>query len=179
MAEIVAVADFAPAVREPEDIAASPRRKAHPGPVARDKWVSASVTENIEDMIAAAYDEADRRGGDASVRRSDPRGPEVPVGGRASRIKGPLPAGPRTPLTRRLSTPVSRVRCDVVTVPHCHEVTSWRCRSDTPRRCGCVALKLRHAVAEWRCHVETSCQCGSATVWRLDAVTRSGTRRAR
>ena len=62
MAEIVAVADFAPAVREPEDIAAPPaRRKAHPGPVARDKWVSASVTESIKDMIAAAYDEADRR----------------------------------------------------------------------------------------------------------------------
>ena len=62
MAEIVAVADFTPAVREPEDIAAPPaRRKAHPGPVARDKWVSASITGSIEDMIAAAYDEADRR----------------------------------------------------------------------------------------------------------------------
>ncbi|HXZ77103.1 MAG TPA: ISKra4 family transposase [Streptosporangiaceae bacterium] len=62
MAEIVAVADFTPAPREPEDIAAPPaRRKAHPGPVARDKWVSASVTESIEDMIASAFDEADRR----------------------------------------------------------------------------------------------------------------------
>jgi hypothetical protein len=62
MAEIVAVADFTPAVREPEDIAAPPaRRKAHPGPKARDKWVSASVTESIEDMIGAAFDEADRR----------------------------------------------------------------------------------------------------------------------
>jgi hypothetical protein len=62
MAEIVAVADFTPAVREPEDIAAPlARRKAHPGPKARDKWVSASVTESIEDMIAAAFDEADRR----------------------------------------------------------------------------------------------------------------------
>ena len=62
MAEIVAVADFTPAVREPEDIAAPPaRRKAHPGPAARDKWVSASITESIEDMIGAAYDEADRR----------------------------------------------------------------------------------------------------------------------
>ena len=62
MAEIVAVADFTPAVREPEDIAAPPaRRRAHPGPKARDKWVSASITESIEDMIAAAYDEADRR----------------------------------------------------------------------------------------------------------------------
>src|SRR6266568_439365 len=50
MAEIVAVADFTPAVREPEDIAAPPaRRKAHPGPKARDKWVSASVTESIEE----------------------------------------------------------------------------------------------------------------------------------
>ena len=62
MAEIVAVADFTPAAREPEDIAAPPaRRTAHPGPKARDKWVSASVTESIEDMIASAFDEADRR----------------------------------------------------------------------------------------------------------------------
>ena len=62
MAEIVAVADFTPAVREPEDIAAPPaRRQAHPGPKARDKWVSASITESIEDTIAAAFDEADRR----------------------------------------------------------------------------------------------------------------------
>jgi len=62
MAEIVAVADFTPAVRQPEDIAAPPaRRRAHPGPKARDKWVSASVTESIEDMIASAFDEADRR----------------------------------------------------------------------------------------------------------------------
>ncbi len=36
MAEIVAVADFTPAVREPEDIAAPPaRRQAHPGPKAQ------------------------------------------------------------------------------------------------------------------------------------------------
>jgi len=62
MAEIVAVADFTPAVREPEDIAAPPaRRKAHPGPEARDKWVSAPVTESIEDMIGSASGEADRR----------------------------------------------------------------------------------------------------------------------
>jgi hypothetical protein len=62
MAEIVAVADFTPAVREPEDIAApAARRKAHPGPVARDKWVSASVTGEIPAMIGRAFDEADRR----------------------------------------------------------------------------------------------------------------------
>ena len=54
MAEIVAVADFTPAVREPEDIAAPPaRRKERPGPAARDKWVAASVTESIEDMIGS------------------------------------------------------------------------------------------------------------------------------
>jgi hypothetical protein len=62
MAEIVAVADFTPAVREPEDIAAPPaRRKARPGPKARDKWVSASITSDIPAMIGAAFDEADRR----------------------------------------------------------------------------------------------------------------------
>ena len=45
MAEIVAVADFTPAPREPGDIAApAARRKAHPGPEARGKWVSASIT---------------------------------------------------------------------------------------------------------------------------------------
>jgi hypothetical protein len=70
MAEIVAVADFTPAVREPGDIAAPPaRRTAHPGPEARDKWVSASVTESIEDMIAAALDEADRRDPDRIRQR--------------------------------------------------------------------------------------------------------------
>lgn len=62
MAEIVAVADFTPAVRAPEDIAApAARKKANPGPEARDKWVSASVTESIEDKIADAFDDADRR----------------------------------------------------------------------------------------------------------------------
>ena len=62
MAEVVAVADFTPAVREPEDIAAPPaRRKAHPGPQARDKWVSASITGDIPAMIGKAFDEADRR----------------------------------------------------------------------------------------------------------------------
>ncbi len=62
MAEIIAVADFTPAVREPGDIAApAARRKERPGPRARDKWVAASVTESIEDMIGVAFNEADRR----------------------------------------------------------------------------------------------------------------------
>jgi hypothetical protein len=62
MAEIVAVADFTPAVRDPEDIAAPPaRRRERPGPRARDKWVAASITESIQDMIGVAFNEADRR----------------------------------------------------------------------------------------------------------------------
>ena len=62
MAEVIAVADFTPAVREPEDIAAPPaRRKAHPGPRARDKWVAASITDDIPAMIGKAYDHADLR----------------------------------------------------------------------------------------------------------------------
>lgn len=62
MAEIVAVADFTPAVREPEDIAAPPaRRKERPGPAARDKWVAGSITESIDSMIGVAFNEADRR----------------------------------------------------------------------------------------------------------------------
>ena len=62
LAEVVAVADFTPAVREPGDIAAPPaRRREHPGPQARDKWVGASVTDSIEEMIGLAYDHADQR----------------------------------------------------------------------------------------------------------------------
>src|SRR3974377_1437435 len=37
------------------------RRRAPPGPKAREKWVWAAVPESIEDMIASAFDEADRR----------------------------------------------------------------------------------------------------------------------
>jgi hypothetical protein len=70
MAEIVAVADFTPAVREPGDIAAPPaRRKEHPGPLARDKWVSASITSDIPAMIGAAFEEADRRDPDRVRQR--------------------------------------------------------------------------------------------------------------
>ena len=62
MAGIVAVADFTPAVREPEDIAApQARRKERPGPHARGKWVAASITGTIDSMIGVAFNEADRR----------------------------------------------------------------------------------------------------------------------
>ena len=71
MAEIVAVADFTPAaVRDPGDIAAPPaRRREHPGPAARDKWVAASVAESIEDMIGMAFNEGDRRDPDGVRQR--------------------------------------------------------------------------------------------------------------
>jgi hypothetical protein len=66
------------------------------------------------------------------------------------------------------------LRCNTATVPLRHEatlplrhlVTVWRCRGDTPRHSGCVALKLRRAVAQWRCRTETPSQRGSATMWR-------------
>ena len=62
MAEVVAVADFTPAVRVPQDIAApQARRKEQPGPQARDKWVFASITGSIEALIGLAYDQADHR----------------------------------------------------------------------------------------------------------------------
>ena len=62
MAEIVAVTTFTPAVRTPEDIAAPAARRAeHPGPTARDTWVSASITDDIPAVIGRAFDEADWR----------------------------------------------------------------------------------------------------------------------
>jgi hypothetical protein len=52
LAEVVAVADFTPAVRVPQDIAAlQAHRKEHPGPHTRDKWIFASITGSIEAMI--------------------------------------------------------------------------------------------------------------------------------
>jgi len=62
MAEIVAVTTFTPAARQPEDIAApAARRKEHPGPAARDTWVSASIIDDIPAVISRAFDEADWR----------------------------------------------------------------------------------------------------------------------
>jgi len=62
MAGIVAVADFTPAVREPEDIAAPPaRRQGDAGPAARGNWVAAGVTDDIPAMTGKAFGEAGRR----------------------------------------------------------------------------------------------------------------------
>src|ERR1019366_6710125 len=73
MAEIVAVATVPPAVRDPGDIAAPPaRRKEHPGPVARDKWVAASITDSIPGMIEAAFSKADPRDSYRTRQRTFP-----------------------------------------------------------------------------------------------------------
>jgi hypothetical protein len=77
MAELACVYDAAPVPRTPEDIIATPaqKRKKKPQaagrkgmgkgkrrePQARGKWLTASVTDDIPAVIAAAFDEAERR----------------------------------------------------------------------------------------------------------------------
>ena len=76
MAELACVYDAVPVPRAPEDIismpaqkrkkkkdqAMKPNRKGKPRePQARGKWLTASVTDDIPAVIAAAFDEAERR----------------------------------------------------------------------------------------------------------------------
>ncbi|MCA1682323.1 MAG: ISKra4 family transposase, partial [Actinobacteria bacterium] len=63
MAELAGVYDATPAPRAPGDVISRPGhpRTATPGPHARGKWLTASVTEDIPAVIAAAFDEAERR----------------------------------------------------------------------------------------------------------------------
>ena len=77
MAEVAGVYDAAPAPRTPEEIISTPaqkrkkKKKAQAGkrkqkgrprePQARNKWLTASVTDDIPAVIAAAFDEAERR----------------------------------------------------------------------------------------------------------------------
>jgi hypothetical protein len=76
MAELACVYDAAPVPRTPEEIistpaqkrrknkaqASKPKRKEKPRePQARGKWLTASVTDDIPAVIAAAFDEAERR----------------------------------------------------------------------------------------------------------------------
>jgi hypothetical protein len=68
MAEIVTVYDLDPQTRTIEDIipttaATSPRGKParRPGPVVTGKWLHANVTDDIPAVIAAMFDEAERR----------------------------------------------------------------------------------------------------------------------
>ena len=77
MAELACVYDAAPVPRAPEDIISTPaqkrreKRKAQPGrpkgtgkprePQAKGKWLTASVTDDIPAVIAAAFGEGERR----------------------------------------------------------------------------------------------------------------------
>ena len=76
MAELACVYDTSPVPRTPEDVistpaqkrrkkkaqAAKPKGKGKPRePQARGKWLTASVTDDIPAVIAAAFDEAERR----------------------------------------------------------------------------------------------------------------------
>ena len=76
MAELACVYNAVPVPRTPEDIISTPARKrrkkkaqaAKPKssrkprePQARGKWLTASVTDDIPAVIAAAFDEAERR----------------------------------------------------------------------------------------------------------------------
>jgi hypothetical protein len=65
MAEAGAVFDVIPAPRTPADIITDPHTPAPAerarGPVTRGKWVTASVTGDTEQVIAAVFDEAERR----------------------------------------------------------------------------------------------------------------------
>jgi len=76
MCEVAGVYDAAPVPRAPQEVISTPaqkrkKRKAQAGkpgkkqkprePQARNKWLTASVTDDIPAVIAAAFDEAERR----------------------------------------------------------------------------------------------------------------------
>jgi hypothetical protein len=76
MAELACVYDALPVPRAPEDVISTPAQKRRKGkaqaagpkgtgkprePQARGKWLTASVTDDIPAVIAAAFDEAERR----------------------------------------------------------------------------------------------------------------------
>jgi hypothetical protein len=76
MCEVAGVYDAAPAPRTPQDVISTPaqkrkKKKAQAGkrtkkgkprePQARNKWLTASVTDDIPAVISSAFDEADRR----------------------------------------------------------------------------------------------------------------------
>jgi len=62
MAEVGAVYDLTPVPRSPNDIlATNDSRTPPPPPRAKAKWVTASVVEDISQVIARIFDEAERR----------------------------------------------------------------------------------------------------------------------
>jgi hypothetical protein len=58
MAEVGAVYDVSPVPRRPEDIMGE---KKVPTPVAKAKWLTASVVDDAKEVISAVFDEAERR----------------------------------------------------------------------------------------------------------------------
>ena len=62
MAELAVVYDCPPVVRSPADVMArSPDGPKPPAPVAKAKWLTASVAEDAKEVIAGAFVEAERR----------------------------------------------------------------------------------------------------------------------
>jgi len=64
MAEVGAVYDAAPAVRTPDDVMApsgQDDRPRAPAPVAKGKWLTASVVDDAATVVGQIFDEADRR----------------------------------------------------------------------------------------------------------------------
>jgi hypothetical protein len=63
MAELACVYDAEPAPRAPADVISRPGkpRSGNRGPAARGKWLQASLTEDIPAVVAAGFDEAERR----------------------------------------------------------------------------------------------------------------------
>ena len=64
MAEVGAVYDITPVPRCPADILPgndTQRRQATAGPVARNKWLTASVVDDAATVVTTIFDEADRR----------------------------------------------------------------------------------------------------------------------
>ncbi len=63
MAEVASVYDLTPVRRKPADIlpAADDTGPATPAPVAKGKWLMASVVEDAASVVARIFDEAERR----------------------------------------------------------------------------------------------------------------------
>jgi hypothetical protein len=62
MAELAVVYDCSPVARSPAEVMArSEDGPKPPAPVAKGKWLTASVADDAKDVIAAAFDEAERR----------------------------------------------------------------------------------------------------------------------
>lgn len=67
MAEVACVYDATPAIRTPGDIITPPTSKdtthtrPRPGPCADNKWATASLIDDLDQVIAAGFDQAQRR----------------------------------------------------------------------------------------------------------------------